>query len=133
MLLEPFSSCSAQTFGDLYLWCEGRFLEVKDTPAVDPPHHYCPPPHCCPAPPSPSARSPSCSALRTPPPPPPPSVITFEQQIAKNTQFYTNFHNFFKLLKTFILFCVFSALVVKEPCLGFYNRLLHSLVVVAWF
>ena len=34
---------------------------------------------------------------------PPPPVATDEQPIAKNTQFYTNFHNFFSLH----LFCRF--------------------------
>ena len=56
--LGAFQLCfSSDCFRDLYLWCEGRFLEVKDTPAVDPPPPpqpllpattISPPPRCCP-------------------------------------------------------------------------------------
>ena len=43
----------------------------------------------------------------------------------KNTQIYTNFHNFQAFLKIFVNFWVLSALGVKEPPLGFDNRLLY--------
>ena len=43
----------------------------------------------------------------------------------KNTQIYSNFHNF-ELLKVFAIFCVLSALGFKEPPLGLDDRLLHS-------
>ena len=51
VLLEPFSSVSAPTVLETYtyLWYEGRFLEVEDTPTVDhppPPHLPLPPPNC---------------------------------------------------------------------------------------
>ena len=61
-------------FGDLYLWREGRFLEVEDTPTVDPPllptpalppAALLPPPHCC-QPPSLHISHP----VHIPPPPP---------------------------------------------------------------
>ena len=29
------AALSSTCFGDLYLWCEGRFLEVEDTPSLD--------------------------------------------------------------------------------------------------
>ena len=41
----------------------------------------------------------------------------------KNTQVYTRFHIFSSFLKIFI---IFSAVGVKEPPLGFDNRLLHN-------
>ena len=56
------SNCS----GDLYLCCEGRFLEVYDTPTVNPPSpRRCPHPTVAPPPPP----------KKAPPPPPcaPPS------------------------------------------------------------
>ena len=80
----------------MYLWCEGWFLEVEDTPTLDPALlRPPPPPRCCPhcyQPPS------SPSAPRSTPPL---SVATDEQPFAKNTQFYTNFHIFFKFFENF--------------------------------
>ena len=147
MLLEPFSS---NCFGDLCLWCEGRLLEVEHTPTLDPPTIARPPTALLPTPfpisppvypPPPWLRSNNRLLKRHPhysptallPPPPPhccPSLLpahhspvaTDEQPISKNTQFYTNFCNF----ENFVSFRVLSAPGVKEPPLGFCNRLLHS-------
>ena len=59
--------------------------------------------------------------------PPPTRVATDEQPIAKNTQFFHNFHNFFQVFWNFFChFWVSSALGVKEPPLGFDNRLMHN-------
>ena len=43
--LRAFQLCfSSNCFGDLYLWCGGRFLEVEDTqPPLLTPAQYCPP------------------------------------------------------------------------------------------
>ena len=88
--LRAFQLCfSSNCFGDLYLWCEGRFLEIEDTPPplFTPPLLTPPPsPHrrCCP---TPLPFSPHCT---------PTPMATDEQPIAKNTQFYTNFRNFFQ-------------------------------------
>ena len=88
MLLEPFSSVSAQNVWEIYGVKCGR--EVEDTPTVDP------------------RRYPPTALLPHPTVAPPPTVATFEQPIAENTQFYTNFHNFF--LKIFVPFLDFSRL-----------------------
>ena len=75
---------SSNCFGDL--WCEGRFLEVENTPTVDPPLLHNPPR--------------TVSTLLTPllpiPSPVTPWLATDGQPLAKNTQLYTNFHNFFQ-------------------------------------
>ena len=75
-----------------------------------PPPRYCPRPHFWTPPPSPSA--PRCTPL---------PVATFEQAIAKNTQFSQFFFKLFENSSFFVL----SAVGVKEPPLWFYNRLMH--------
>ena len=61
-VLRAFQLC----FRDLYLWCEGRFLEVEDTPTVDPP-----PPTTAPSPTNALLPHPTVAQ----PPPPPPSAL----------------------------------------------------------
>ena len=104
--LRAFQLCfSSNCFGDLYLWCEGRFLKVEDTPSVDPP--YCPtrpptrcfpPPQCCPP------ISPWCNS-----PPPLSWLATDEQPLAKNANLYF-FAIFFKLFEHFWQFLIFISL-----------------------
>ena len=64
-LLIPHFSC-----------CEGRFLEVEDTPTVDSP--YCPQPRCCPLSVLPPPISPRCTPLSLP------WLAADEEQLAKN-------------------------------------------------
>ena len=51
-------------------------------------------------------------------------VLVFQ---TKNTHFYTNFHNFFQVFSKFMSILSYLALGVKDPPLGFDNKLLHSL------
>ena len=71
--LRAFQLCfSSSCFGDLYLWCEGRFLEVETRPPPPPvltphPQYFLhPPPRCCPPPPT------HCCPPSAPGAPPPP-------------------------------------------------------------
>ena len=90
--LRAFQLCfSSNCFGDLYLWSEGLLLEAEDPSTVYPlPHNFStsarcyPPPNCCSSP-VPPHLLPGASP-----------VANFEKPIAENTQFYTNFHNFFQ-------------------------------------
>ena len=95
---------SSNCFGDLflYLWCEGLKRGWR--------HPHCWPPPLLPPPPT---------ALLRPfpllPPPFPsapwwthPTEATFEWPLAKNTQFYTNFHIFFKLSENLLFLSSFS-------------------------
>ena len=110
-----FQLCfSSNCFGDLYLWCEGWFLEVEP-PTVDPPPLL--PPHRAVAP-TPVARIPPrqpppparWSVARIPPhhPPPPPAaplvqippVATDEQPIGKNPQFYEFLFKLFEIFES---------------------------------
>ena len=73
------------------------------------------PPQCCPL----------NQPRLQPPPPPLPWPATDEQPLAKNADLY-NFAIFLSFLKIFDIFWFLSALRVKEPPLGFKNRLLRS-------
>ena len=99
MLLEPFISVSAQTVLETSLWCEWRFLEVEDTPTVNPIPLLFPEravaPHCCPP-------LPPHQLLPSPRP-----VASFVRPIANSTQFYTNFPNFFQSFRKFLSFFEF--------------------------
>ena len=85
---------------------EGWSLEVEDTHTVvtptiapTPPHRAVAPHSTVPLLPAPSLQISSSSA---PHPPPPPVATFFEQPIAKNTQFYSNFLKFFQAFSNFL-------------------------------
>ena len=91
---------SSNCFGYLYLWCEGRFLEVEDTPTVEPPPPNWPsPPPTALLPFHPSVALPICPRY-TPPPPHPPWLATDEQPLAKNANLHF-LQFFFKLFEIF--------------------------------
>ena len=78
MLLEPFSSVSAQTVLETYTYVvKGQFLEVEDPSTVAPPRlpQPLPPPRAV----TPTPLLPQSARA-------PPFLATEEQPIAKNTQ-----------------------------------------------
>ena len=82
--LAPFSSVSAQTVLETYTYGVKGWREVEDTP-----HYWHPPPR-------PQLVNPTPPPQRWAALPPPPPSLVLEQKIVKNTQFYTNFLNFFQ-------------------------------------
>ena len=98
-LLRLFSSNLPSMFGDLYLWCEGQFLQVEHTPPL---------PSCCP----------------NPPPPPPPWLLTNYQSLKTR-----NFIPIFSIFPSFLKIChflSFFSLRCQGTSSRVLNRLLHS-------